>query len=211
MKRLAVAAAVALIGLCSAHAAPSIYGAPYIRVQDSAPPNDRWNDPANTFSFVRLKGWDTIDTASPPLAPVLQIVASSKGGECWFSRIPREKTASMAPADLIAARSKPLDNAIWVKIATAQQLVGRTATIVEAQVDTIGGWPVQTAWLRGANGDVYAALHSRPGVDIWAFCAPTDGKERSAELLQIARSVATPRDAAWARLIPSQANLTAVP
>lgn len=213
MGRLAAAAAVAaLIGVMgSAGAAPN-FSAPPPR-EDSAPPRDmrRWTEPAGTFRVDLPKGWDQIDTASLPNAPVLQIVITAKIGQCWFTRIPREATARVAPSELIAARAAPLDAPTWEQLAKDQHVLQGQAGLMESQVESIGGWPVQTAWLRGANGDVFAALHARPGLDIWGFCAASDKKDHRAELTAIARSVTTPRDPGWARLMAPQASLTAVP
>jgi hypothetical protein len=238
MKRLAAAtAAAALIGSClwalpaPARAGPSGFGAPapprvsrppdptpappppprVYAVREDDPIGNMWTDPAGTFSFENRENWREIEAASPPGAPVLEIVGGDNRSECWFLRIPREKTAALSPSDLIAARAKPLDRETWSRLAADQHLLQGQANVLDAQVEREGVWPVQTAWLRGRQGDVFAALHSRPGVDIWVFCASKDQHDHSAALRLIARSVTTPKDAMWEHQIRSQASLTAVP
>ena len=84
--------------------------------------------------------------------------------------------------------------------------------MVEASVEPVGIWPVQTAWFKAASGsEVLAALHSRPGLDIWVFCTGKNAHKRATLFRGVALSVLTPKDGDWLRLVSAQPSLTAVP
>ena len=173
--------------------------------------SDIWTEPGGTFSFAKPTTWTDIDTASEVGAPVLELVARDDTAECWFTRVPRPSTAALTPAQLIKIRSAPLTNDIWSKVgARAHQALDGDALGVTA-VERVGYWPVQTARFKTNHRDVLAALHSRPGLDIWAFCDSRDGKDHDALLRAVALSVTTPKDSIWEKMISGQANLTAVP
>ena len=238
MKRHAAALAAAATGILAAHvwlAGGALAGpstgmpiAPVRRAADVAAPEPAvtsiaaggqdpnvWTEPAGSFSFWNGENWKEIEAASPPGAPVLEIVGGDKKSECWFERIVREKTARLSPSALIAERAKPLEEGVWSRLGAEQQLLQGQADVLESRVERRGIWPVQTARLRGRQGEVVAALHARPGMDLWVFCASKDSKDRSDMLRQIALSVTTPKDVIWERQfqfeVQSQTSFTAVP
>lgn len=158
-----------------------------------------WTDPGGRFSFEKPRSWkdEDVETASTPGAARLDIVAGDDNGQCWFNRVPRERTATLTARQLVDARAKPIGADLWSRIAIDQQLLVGVAQVLESGVEYHGVWPVQFARLQGRNGEVYAAIHSRPGVDILAFCASKDQRDRSEVLNIIARSVTTPYDRHW--------------
>lgn len=156
-----------------------------------------WTDPSQSFSFNKPRSWKDVDTASVPGAERLEIVAGDEKSQCWFTRIPRASTKTMQPKQLIEARSAPISPELWSRIAINQQLLVGVVQVLDHSVEVRDAWPIQVARLRGRNGEVYTAIHSRPGVDITAFCAARDDEDRAEFLNEVARSVTTPHDAQW--------------
>jgi hypothetical protein len=220
MKR--TVAAVALIGLTLA--APSAAAGPGGSLSVAAPTaprahpaaayasaaTTRWTEPAGTFSFDLPKTWDDVETASEVGAPSLEVVTGSSGDQCWFTRVSSPATAALAPAALIRLRTAALGAPMWAQIGARQHILTEAAQVRESGVGLIGVWPVQIAVFDNGGKDVFAALHSRPGLDIWVFCAAKNGVNRS-PVRAVALSVRTARDAEWERQLPAQASLTAVP
>jgi hypothetical protein len=154
-------------------------------------------DPTKTFSFEKPKGWPPLEDKSRPGAPIKEYVAGTADEECWFLQIPRENSAALKARDIIASWSKPIDAAAWSSASKSSRLLEGVAEVKSSAVDTSGLFPVQTAILQGKEHTVVAALHARPGLEVWVFCTAYDGKDHTAKLQQVAGSVTTPKDAAY--------------
>ncbi len=148
-----------------------------------------WTDPKKNFSLAKPSEWGAPDLGSTADAPLDAYVMGTANEECWAISIPRPETAAISPAALVKAWSVPFDAAQWSSIAAPQRLLGGVAAVKESAVDTSGAFPVQTALLKGKERDVVAALHVRPGREVWALCASFDGKDRTAKFNAIVRSV----------------------
>lgn len=160
-----------------------------------------WTDPEKSFSFDNTQKWP-VDAMTPSGANFSRFVAGTANEECTFQSIPRTQSADRSPASVKSEFSKPLTPELWVQISSTVPYFSRdkiTPTIVEASVDTSGAWPIQIATLNGKDDAVItAALHARPGRDIWAYCQSFDGQDRKAAFLAVAKSVTTPKDAEFA-------------
>jgi len=221
MKR--AVAAVALIGLAGIHLS---HAGPGLAAPTAAPgpaairpgaPSQAWSEPGGAFSFNKPVDWPNVDTASEIGSPVLRVVVSGDDAECWFTRAPQQGTASLPASDLIRVRSRRMSPAVWNQVAAQQHLLAGGATLIDVGVEMVGVWPVQTAWFQsGPQREVFAALHSRPGTDIWVFCTAKHARAQAALLRGAALSVLTPKDPEWLRQVAAaqanaQASLTAVP
>jgi hypothetical protein len=169
-----------------------------------------WTAPDGSFSFDKPKGWP-VDTSKQASGQVTLHIAGTADEECWFLDIPRAETATASAAAVAKSWAKPLDAMKWSELAASQKLLGGTATVKSSAVDTSKPFPVQTAVLQGKEREVVAALHARPGKEIWVFCGGYDGKDRTAAFKATAGSVATPKDAEYAASIAAAAPATPAP
>lgn len=167
--------------------------------------------PDGSFTIQKPAAWPAkMDTMSKSGAAITEFVSGNANEECYFNVIPRPETAANNPATVIKAWTTPLTNDLWVSAFKDQYLLRDGAPTVEASaVDTSGTFPVQTAVLKNAKNRVTAAIHARPGVEIWAMCAAYDGKDHDAQFKQVASSVVTAKDAEYKAAIDGAAAAAA--
>lgn len=156
-----------------------------------------WTEAGQTFSVTLPKGWGKLDKMSGA-ATVLEYAGGNANEECVFYRFDRPETASAAPKALKNAWDKPLGAAKWTELTGRLSWAAPTSAVTEDKVEGVNNWPVQTAIISGKNGPVVAAIHARPGSEVWVFCQSYDGKDRIAAFRTTALSVTTPRDAEFA-------------
>ena len=160
-----------------------------------------WTEAGQTFSVTLPKGWGKLDKMSGA-ATVLEYAGGTANEECIFYRFDRPETAAASPKALKSAWST-LE--LTGKLPWAQP----TSAVTQDKVEQVGDWPVQTAIISGKNGPVVAAIHPRPGSEVWVFCQSYDGKDRLAAFRTTALSVTTPKDAEFAATEAAEATRAA--
>jgi len=163
------------------------------------------SDPTKSFTFDKPTGWPALEDDSKAGQPIHEYVAGTAKEECWFVQIPRPESASATPQQVVRSWTQPLDPAKWTEAVKNQRLLGGVAEVKASAVDTSKTFPVQTATLQGKEHTVIAALHARPGIEVWVFCTAYDGKDHTATLQAVALSVATPKDADYKAQIDAAA------
>lgn len=163
-----------------------------------------WTEAGQTFSVTLPKGWGKPDKMSGA-ATVLEFAGGNANEECIFYRFDRPETASASPTAFKTAWANPLGAAKWTELTSKLSWAVPTGAVTEDKVEGVNGWPVQTAIIGGKNGPVVAAIHARPGSEVWVFCQSYDGKDRIAAFRTTALSVTTPRDAEFAASEASEA------
>lgn len=154
-----------------------------------------WNDPNGRVNFDAPAGWIMeVRRASPQTI----VLAGSADNECFVLATPNSVTANATP-DRVRRTADPLAPDAWTTAANsvAPMFPSRSAQLTSQTVDTSGFWPVQRAEFSGATRPVTAALQSRPGIDLMAFCWTYGGGDASATYDALFRSMAHPNDATW--------------
>jgi hypothetical protein len=157
-----------------------------------------WTDPGSTFSMTLPKGWGKPDKMSSSSPTVSEYAAGNANEECIVYRFDRPETAVATPMQLKNAWAAPLGATKWAELTAKMLWSDGAPKVTEDKVETVGAWPVQAAVVSGKNGPVVAALHARPGSEIWVFCQSYDGKDRAAAFRATANSVTTTKDAEFA-------------
>jgi hypothetical protein len=170
------------------------------------------NAPGNAFSFQKPAKWPGLDLMSKPGAPVTEYVSGTANEECYFDIVPRPETASATPSAIAKAWKNPISNEAWAQATSGQFLLRDGGVTVEsAGLDTSKPFPFATAILKNAKNRVIAAMHPRPGFEIWTLCTAYDGKDHADQFKAIGASVATPKDAEWESQITAAAAPAAPP
>lgn len=158
---------------------------------------ETWNDPNGRLSFDKPSSWG-IETAGNT-ASQTAVLTFNASNDCFLFGVVNPRSADRTPNDARNA-TEAMTAAAWTEAASIGQLRrdffpdGPSAP-VSISVDTSGFWPVQRAQFQGAR-TVFAAVETRPGFELRAFCAPTSGSS-SAAFEQILTSLGHPNDAAW--------------
>lgn len=154
-----------------------------------------WSDPNGRINFDAPSGWVMEVRRSSPQTIVL---AGSANDECYLLATPNAVSANSSP-DAVRRTTDPLAQDAWVNAANSvsPMFPGRSAAFIAQSVDTTTGfWPIQRAEFGGAERPVYAALTSRPGIDLMAFCWSYSGSTASA-FERVFASISHPQDAQW--------------
>ena len=158
---------------------------------------DTWSDPAGRLSFNKPSGWQVeVQGNSPNQTTVLAFNASN---DCYLFSIVDAASASRTANDTRHATAQMTPEA-WTSAANIAQLrrdffpTGPSAPTASS-VDTSGFWPAQRAQFQGSR-TVFAAIETRPGFELRAFCSPTSGASSTA-FASILASLGHPNDATW--------------
>lgn len=180
MRRSALAAAAVCIGMTLAATASA-------RV---------WNDSAGRVSFDAPSSWTTDVQRTTPDTIVL---VGNADQECFVLAVPNSGTNSASATRVRNSTQNAIDNTAWEGLANAvsPMFPNRGARVTDKTVDTSGFWPIQRANISGAERPVMAALISRPGMDISAFCWSYGGPDATATYEAFFRSLSHPNDATW--------------
>jgi hypothetical protein len=157
-----------------------------------------WTEDGSTFAVTLPKGWGKPDKMSGSAGTILEYAAGNANEECVFYRFERIETATATPGQLKAAWGQPIGAVKWADLTKPLSWSTGAPVVADDKVEAVGDWPVQIATITGNNGPVTAALHARPGSEIWVFCQSYDGKDRKASFRATANSVTTPKDAEFA-------------
>ena len=167
---------------------------------------ETWNDPNGRVSFDKPSGWG-VETAGAT-GTQTAVLTFNASNDCYIFGL-----SNPASADRTASEARNATAAMtpeqWTTAASAGQMrrdffpSGASAP-VSTTVDTRGFWPVQRAQFQGAR-TVYAAIETRPGFELRAFCAPTSGQSSTA-FEGILNSLGHPNDAAWQAQAEQQAS-----
>jgi len=154
-----------------------------------------------TDSQGRVNFTSPFSAMDPPTQSATQTTVLTFDGshDCFVIGRNNTVTAGHPAADVIYSTRNPIAADAWVATANAVRdfFPQRNATLTSQSVDTSGVWPVQRAEFGGsANGPVYAAMQSRPGVDLMAFCQARGGAD-AAPFEQLFASLSHPNDATW--------------
>lgn len=157
----------------------------------------QFTDSAGRITFTTPSGWRA-ERQSPQAQTVVWLFNASN--DCYVFGSPNTVTASASVRDIVRTTTTPLAEANWVS--TANSIVdlvpNRSAAVVSQSVDTSRFWPLQRAQFSAEGGKtVYAALTSRPGIDLMAFCAPARGEGSASTYDALFNSLAHPNDATW--------------
>ena len=158
---------------------------------------ETWNDPNGRVSFNKPSGWG-VETAGST-GTQTAVLTFNASNDCYIFGLTNPASADRSANDARNATAAMTPEQ-WATAASAGQMrrdffpSGASAP-VSTSVDTSGFWPVQRAQFQGAR-TVYAAIETRPGFELRAFCAPTSGQS-SAAFEGILTSLGHPNDAAW--------------
>jgi hypothetical protein len=184
MSRRIVAASAVAVALFAAGAVAYAQGAA-----------KTYTDAQNRFSF-QYPGSLPVDVVDRPNQP-LNILVGAADYECQMFVVPRPESASSAPDAVVRAYSNALSTDVWKRSADGFALYGRQGTVDSATVDASNFWPVQKAALKTEAGKpVTAAMHSRPGLEVWQFCTSFDTGDHTAAFNQMISTFAGANDAA---------------
>ena len=158
---------------------------------------ETWNDPNGRLSFDKPSSWG-IESAGNTENQTAMLTFNASN-DCFMFGVVNRDTANRTANDARNATAAMTSDA-WIAAASAGQLrrdffPNGPSAPVSMSVDTSGFWPVQRAQFQGAR-TVFAAIQTRPGFELRAFCAPTSGNS-SAAFDQILNSLGHPNDAAW--------------
>ncbi|ANP44992.1 hypothetical protein [Candidatus Viadribacter manganicus] len=153
---------------------------------------DPYNDPAGRFTVNTPAGWRIQPRNATGQSVVLAFNATN---DCYFFGVPNPATANSSP-EAVHNTQTPLTPEAWATAGTPVRdfFDGAAPTVVSQSVDTSGFWPVQRAELRGPSKTAYAAILTRPGLEIRAFCS---GASSASAYDSIFASLGHPNDAAW--------------
>jgi hypothetical protein len=156
---------------------------------------DPWSDPNGRVSFEAPRGWVMeVRRASPGTI----VLAGSANNECYVMATPNANTANASP-DAVRRATDAIAADAWTAAANAvsPMFPSRSASLTTQSVDTSGFWPIQRAEFGGGPRPVTAALTSRPGIDLMAFCWTYAGSDATAMYNALFRSLAHPNDVQW--------------
>lgn len=164
-----------------------------------------WTDPAGRLTFNKPPGWQVETQGSS--AQVTTVLAFNASNDCYFFGLPNPASANSSPD--AARRVAPMTGENWVAAASAGALhrdffPSGTPQLVSSSVDESGFWPIQRAQFQGARM-VFAAVQTRPGFELHAFCAATSGGS-AATFDAIFASLGHPNDATWQAQAQGQAS-----
>lgn len=153
-----------------------------------------WNDPNGRVNFDAPAGWVMEVTSSNPGTFV---VAGSADNECYVMATPNQATAS-ASVDALRRARAPTPEA-WAAVANSVRSMFPSggAAVTSQSTDSAGFWPIQRANISGGTRPVTAALSSRPGIDLLAFCWTYGGPDATATYETFFRTLAHPNDTTW--------------
>lgn len=155
-----------------------------------------WSDPAGRVNFTAPNGWLTEVRRDNPQTIVL---SGSANNECYVLGTPNSNTANSSPIAVKRA-TNPITAEAWQNTANAisPMFPNRNAHVESQTVDTTTGfWPIQRATFSGGERPVIAALTSRPGIDLLAFCWTYDGPDATATYERVFASLGHNNDAQW--------------
>ncbi|WP_395645457.1 hypothetical protein [Terricaulis sp.] len=155
-----------------------------------------WSDPAGRVNFTAPNGWVTDVRRDNPQTIVL---SGNANNECYVLGTPNPNTASNTPIALKRA-TNPITPEAWTATANAisPMFPNHNAHLETQTVDTTTGfWPIQRATFSGGEQPVMAALTSRPGVDLIAFCWTYGGPDATATYERLFASLGNNNDAQW--------------
>jgi len=158
---------------------------------------ETWTDPNGRLTFEKPSGWG-VETAGNT-ANGTAVLTFNASNDCFLFGLVNPASANRTANDARNATAAMTPEQ-WTAAAGAGQLrrdffPDGAAAPVSTSVDTSGFWPVQRAQFQGAR-TVFAAIETRPGFELRAFCAPTNGAS-SAAFEQILTSLGHPNDASW--------------
>jgi hypothetical protein len=159
------------------------------------------SDAGKTFSFDKPTKWPALEDKGDPASPIKVFVSGTMNEECWFVSYPRPESASATPMAVVEAFSKEIPAADWTTTTQGAPMIRDGATFTSSSIDTTKTFPVQQATFKGPDGDIFVAIHARPGIEIRAYCGSYDKKDHTAVLKAAAASVTTPKDAEYATQI----------
>lgn len=193
MRKLALAAAVVGFGM-------TLAGAASARV---------WTDPNGRVSFEAPTSWVMeVRVANPQTV----VIAGNANNECYVFATPNASTANATPGAV--RRVQALTPESWVATANSVRTMfpNQNAAVTSSSLDSVSGfWPIQRAELSGGERPVVAAIQSRLGLDLMAFCWTYAGADASATYETLFRSLANPNDAAWQQAAEAEPAQTATP
>lgn len=154
-----------------------------------------WNDPAGRLVFDAPSGWVMEVMRDNPQTIVL---AGDANNECYLIATPNSVSAHSSP-DAVRHTVDQISAQAWVDAANsvAPMFPRDSAQLVSQTVETSAFWPLQRARFGGAERPVIAALTSRPGIDLMAFCWTYGGADATARYEAVFRSMSHPQDAVW--------------
>jgi len=143
----------------------------------------------------------------PPSRTATQTTVLTFDGshDCYVIGSENSVTSNSSPDAVIRTTSEPIAASAWVATANSVRdfFPQQQAQLTAQRVDTSGVWPVQRAEFSGSEGTVYAAMQSRPGYDLMAFCRAL-GSAGTAQFETLFSSLSHPRDAEWASAYEQQ-------
>lgn len=163
---------------------------------------EQWNDPNGRLTFDRA-GFDGVreervrpnSDGSP--SQTTAVSAFNATSDCYFFSVPNSVSANSSPG-AVRNTTTALPAADWVTAANTVTnrlfFPSPTATVTSQSVDTSHFWPIQRAELGGATAPIYAAVQSRPGVELRAFCR---GATSASAYDRLFASLGHPNDATW--------------
>ncbi len=183
MSRLLIAAAAAATALFAAGALAQAQGA-----------LKTFTDSQNRFTF-QYPASLPVDVVARPNQPV-NVLVGAADYECQIFVVDRPELAAASPEAFVRGYSTALAPEVWKRSMDGFALYNRQGTVSASSVDTTAFWPVQRAEVRNdASKPVVAAMHARPGLDVWHFCTSFDNGDHTAVFNQIVSSFAGPNDA----------------
>jgi hypothetical protein len=165
----------------------------------------QFSDSAGRITFNTPSGWRA-ERQGPTAQTVVLLFNASN--DCYVFGTPNSVTANASPDAVVRTTTTPIEASAWTNTANSVRdfFSGNSAQLVSQTVDTSRFWPVQRAQFNGAGGKtVYAAMTSRPGFDLMAFCAPASGAGAASSYDTLFNSLAHPNDAAWQQAAGDQA------
>jgi hypothetical protein len=132
--------------------------------------------------------------------------------ECQVLWLEHASSAALNVERLHEGSKTPLSTEVWFQPSQGMGLVGPGGTVESITVDTDTAWPIHRATIRTADGaPVYAAIHQRPGQQVWVSCKSFDSRDRAATFSDVIRSTSFARDAEWAAAIDAARAQAAAP
>lgn len=166
---------------------------------------ETWTDPTGNVVFEKPNGW----RVEPQRASSGTIVLAFDGShDCYIMASPNATTAAATPRQVVRSTTAAFTQTVWETTASAvNTLFPEGAHMTSQSVDTSGAWPVQRAEFQGAEGPIYGAIQSRPGMDLMAFCAAYGSS--TAPFDGLFNSISHPNDATWEAALAADAAAAA--
>jgi hypothetical protein len=178
-----LALALAAFGLAAAAAA-------------QAPATSTWTSPDGLIQFSPKASWEAKVKPGPNF---VDYWFGTGAEDCTLRVLKRTEEAMQKAINVHKSYGAQLTSEQWTSMAQGiSAFYSPPAAPTASAVETVGGWSINTAEFKADDGPVFAAIHGRPGVEVRAFCAAYDSKDRAAFLKQAVRSVASPKDAEYA-------------